>query len=97
VLYNAAREGARYASVHFDDSVNRTADVTSYIQTRIPGLDAADLNITIYWNESSGTTTPSHVTIILNYPFDPITPVIAEILGADPFVIGTRSNMNLEY
>jgi len=98
VLYNAAREGTRYASVHFDDeSGDRTAEVISYIHTRIPGLEPANLNVAVTWTNVTDPLTPSYVSITLTYPFDPITPVIGEILGADPFVIGTRSTMNLEY
>ena len=97
VLYNAAREGARYASVHFDDTANRTAQVTSYINTRIPGLDPANLSVAFVWNSGAYPEEPPQVQITLTYPFDPLTPLIAEILGADPFVIGTRSTMNLEY
>lgn len=96
VLYNAAREGTRYASVHFEDTASRTAEVTSYIHTRIPGLESSDLNVNVVWVAVTDPIEPDRVTITLTYPFDPLTPVIAEILGADPFVIGTRSTMNLE-
>jgi Flp pilus assembly protein TadG len=96
VLYNAAREGTRYASVHFEDTANRTAEVTNYIQTRIPGLESSDLNVDVVWVAVSDPIEPDRVTITLTYPYDPLTPVIAEILGADPFVLGTRSTMNLE-
>ena len=95
VLYNAAREGTRYASVHFEGTP--TAEVSDYIKTRIPGLDPANIEFDIVWNAGSYPELPPRVAVRLYYPFDPITPLIENILGAETIVISTRSTMNLEY
>ena len=96
MIFNAAREGTRYASVNFSDTANRNADTTTYIQSRVPGLDPAQLSITFNWVDTATYDDPGRVTIVVTYPFDPITPFIAGILGADPLTIGTQATMNLE-
>lgn len=98
VIYGAVREGARYASVNFEDSFSRTSEAAAIIRDRVPGLDPVDLTVTISWNDNTGQLDePGRVTVEASYPFDPITPFIGQLLGADPFTIGTRATMNLEY
>lgn len=97
VIFNAAREGTRYASVHFDNAATRSAETTTYIHDRIPGLDPGLLSVVFNWVNNPTFGEPDRVTIVLSYPFDPITPFIAGILGADPFIIGTQATMNLEH
>jgi Flp pilus assembly protein TadG len=95
VLFNAVREGGRYASVN-SQAANKTTLVTNYIHTRVPGLEPADVSISINWIVTPGKDIPDRVTIILTYPFDVITPFIGSIIGADPWIIDTTATMNLE-
>jgi len=101
VIFNAVREGTRYATIPQSDGTHRPdVDVKNYIRTRVPGLDTsllADDKITITWSSLDITGEPERVTIAISYDFDPITPFIENILGGgDLFTIGTQSTMNLE-
>ena len=92
VLSNAAREGARFASVKFSDT-NRDDLIDTYIQTRIPGIDPIPvLTTNIDWHLQN--TKEISVTLSLSYPFDPL---IGEIIGINPITLGARSSMMLEY
>lgn len=99
VLFNAAREGARYSvtKTSLDVKIVSTRNdlITTYIRSRVPGLEENDITVNIQW--IAVTDEPDRVVITLTYPFDPITPFISALLGADPFTIGARSTMNLEY
>lgn len=98
VIFNAAREGARYASVHFQDSASRTNEVIAYIGTRTPGIVVDPNDITVNWVEPGVIGEPDWVTVAISYDFDPITPFIEGILGGgDLFTIGTQATMSLEY
>jgi hypothetical protein len=74
----------------------RETNIRNYIRQRVPGLVANDVTITINWI-ATPVDVPDRVEILLMYPFDPITPFIAGIIGADPLMLNTRSTMNLEY
>jgi len=95
VLFNAAREGGRYASVNAK-TANKTTLVENYIRTRVPGLEPADVSINIQWAGIGGADNPDRVTITLSYPFDIITPFIGGIIGVDPWIMDTTATMNLE-
>ena len=102
VIFNAAREGTRYATIPQSDGTQKTdADVKNYIRTRVPGLDTsilADDRITITWAFLDISGEPDRVTIAISYDFDPITPFVENLLGGgDLFPIGTQATMNLEF
>jgi Flp pilus assembly protein TadG len=100
LLQNAAREGARFSvtknSLDVKNIATRETNIRNYIRQRVPGLVANDVTITINWI-ATPVDVPDRVEILLMYPFDPITPFIAGIIGADPLMLNTRSTMNLEY
>ena len=90
VLSNAAREGARFASVHHDDPDTRENQIDAYILTRVPGLDKSTKLITDFtWWQPTDSKEIS-VTVTLSYTYGAILPFF-------PSNLNTRSSMNLEY
>jgi Flp pilus assembly protein TadG len=74
-----AREGARYASVHgpqyaADSAAVYATDATvlAHIEPLAVGLDNTKLSCTVTWNPNPPlTTTPSTVTVQINYDWVP--------------------------
>ena len=98
VIFNAVREGARYGSVHFQDEGTRTAEVKTYINSRVPGITINLDDVIVNWVQPGVIGEPDRLTVAISYDFDPITPFIEGLLGGgDLFTIGTQATMNLEY
>jgi len=98
VIFNAVREGARYGSVHFQDESTRTAEVKTYINSRVPGITINSDDVIVNWVVLDVIGEPDRLTVALSYDFDPITPFIEGLLGGgDLFTIGSQATMNLEY
>jgi Flp pilus assembly protein TadG len=77
-LDHAAREVARYASVHSEDSGKPVtlADLTRYARNRAVGLSADHLTVNARWSPSN--TTGSTVQIDLVYQFSPVVSIIPD-------------------
>jgi len=107
-LTNISREGARYGVVHpcDDDGVIAAA------KEKAIGIDPNDLIFNIppalphMWNppDCSATDPPGRGTVIVSVSFEfiPITPFIADILGAEEeegrkfIILNSTANMYLE-
>ena len=88
-IFNAARDGARYGSVHPEAPSDEVIDRVEY------WLDALDPSKTTI-STSCSTETMSCVTV--SYSFDAVTPIIGLFLGGDnQITLGTRSRMPFEY
>jgi Flp pilus assembly protein TadG len=83
VIYNAAREGARYGIIHPAD----TSGIQAAARELAVGLNAADLTITV--------THPSSTTIQVNvlYRFRIITPLVELFLGRNQINLSSTAVM----
>jgi Flp pilus assembly protein TadG len=82
-LANAAREGARYCALHPGDATGTLAQA----QREVSGTVAS---VT-----SSGCTNPGRgqpVTITVQAPFAPVTPLIGNLVG-NPMTVGAAATM----
>lgn len=93
VLYNAVREGARFAVVG-DPNSNATGIKDKVIE-RAYGLDLDPGEITVIW--SNPNTPPVIVTVGAEYDYDPITPFIAAFLPGNSLTIDVEATMRLEF
>ncbi len=66
-LASAAREGARYATVHPDATSSQIAAVAKGL---LAGLDTAAMNVTLSWPDAD------HVQVEVTYTFHPTSPWI---------------------
>lgn len=89
VLYNAAREGARYAIIYPDD----TAGIEAAVHRLAVGLDPSVLTIT-----TTVTTMPNEdrVQVALSYSFTPVTPLVANFFGASEVPLASQATMRVE-
>ena len=90
VLYNAAREGARYGVVNSTD-VSVGADIVTTVRAWVVGLDPDALTITSVVNPDADT-----VQVTITYEFAPVTPLIADFFNSDPVIITAQSTMRIE-
>ena len=84
VIYNAAREGARYGIIHPDDVV---------------GIEAAARDLAIGLDQSKLTINPATIIsdtihVEVHYAFEPVTPL--GLFSIDDFDLHTRSTMLIE-
>ena len=89
-MSNAAREGARYGSIHVSeiiaDDANLCNQVVSWSIAVVLTCDDVDTVVDII-NKT--------VTVTVSYNFDPVTPLIANFFPSQ--VLTARSTMTLEY
>ena len=90
-IEHAARESARYASLHGADSVSVATEtsVASYAGDRATGLNTGAMNVTVTWAGNSNAT-GSTVTVEVDYDFDLL---LSGFLGFDPVTIESSSTM----
>lgn len=87
-IANAARDGARYGSVHPEAPTN---EIIARVEYWLAALDDSNTDIVIC---STGETSCVTVT----FTFEPVTPIIGQFLGEDnQITLGTKSSMPLEY
>jgi Flp pilus assembly protein TadG len=90
-MSNAAREGARYGSIHLEE-----ADLDTTICNRVINwsvavpLTCVDVNTVLDFNTET-------VVVTVTYPFQPVTPFIANLFGSPTVDLTARSTMFLEY
>ena len=84
-LNNAAREGARYASVHPTD----VSGITSAVKTRTVVGDQTNLSVTVSYPDGT-TSADSRVKVSVSYP----VPVFAPAWPA--LTLSTASTMRVE-
>jgi len=90
-IEHAARESARFASLHGADAVSVATEtsVASYAGDRATGLNTGAMNVTVTWASNSNAT-GSSVTVEVDYDFDLL---LSGFLGFDPVTLGSSSTM----
>jgi uncharacterized protein (UPF0333 family) len=84
VIYNAAREGARYGIIHPDDVVG----IEAAARDLAIGLDQSKLII------NPATIISDTIQVEVHYSFEPVTPL--GLFSIDDFDLHTRSTMLIE-
>lgn len=77
-LSNAVREGTRYAIVNSPTSGTYTTDVQDTIKSYAGALDASLIQFPTF---TMPTPTNHYITIVVTYPYRPITPGLTLLLG----------------
>jgi len=94
VLYNAAREGARYGVITPADGVITpaySAGIETAVRNLAIGLDPGLLTVNSTYNSSTGT-----IQVTLTYEFSAVTPLIGALFATDPVIITAQSTMRTE-
>lgn len=90
-MNNVVREGARYGSIHLEDSgVNNT--VCGLVTSRAIGVNISCDDVTTSFDFNEGTV---KVTVV--YPFVPVSQIITGIFGLNQLDLEVSSIMQLEY
>jgi Flp pilus assembly protein TadG len=89
-IHNAAREGARYASIHHNTATSNEIAAAARVLTT--GLDPDVLII------STSYPTTEIVQVTVSYQFTTATPIITRLLGSldNTFTLSSRATMHLE-
>lgn len=88
VVNSAAREGARFAIAHVDDS----AAIINRVEDSITGLDPNSLEVIVSHPDATS------VRVQVTYTFAPITPLIANVISNDGvLVLSSTATMYTEY
>lgn len=89
-VHNAAREGARYASIHHNSATS--TEIAQAARQLTVGLDSNFLVI------STSYPTSEIVQVTVSYQFNPATPIITRLLGSpnNTFTLTSRATMRLE-
>ena len=102
-IHNAAREGARYSIVHYDRnpvsfSIAQKNAIRNVVQEKAVavGLLISDITVDLRYYSSNDKYTSE--VCVNDYPFSPITPLIADVLGAGGNILmSSCSEMQMEY
>jgi Flp pilus assembly protein TadG len=89
-IHNAAREGARYASIHHQTAT--TTEIADAAKQLTTGLDPVLMSISTSYPSSET------VQITINYQFATATPIITRLLGSadNTITLSSRATMRLE-
>lgn len=90
-MQNAAREGARYGSVH-PDEVGVEATICNRVTSFAVGLYLLCDDVATTFNFVTGI-----VKVTVSYAFTPVTPLIESLIGAETITLQASSIMQLEY
>jgi len=90
--HNAAAEGARYASVHWNDG----AGITQAAKRLTAGINATVSSPSFFDQDADGNS--DIVTITVNCPFQAATPILGRLLGAadNTILLHGKATMRLE-
>jgi Flp pilus assembly protein TadG len=94
VIFNAAREGARYGIVHqqHDNSIpSDTAGIEAAVKDLAIGLDQSQLTITVMSPIISET-----IKVSVIYRFELVTPIAILFKNNGYFLLHTSSSMKIE-
>jgi hypothetical protein len=98
-VHNAAREGARFAVVHWGDPM-RTVHTIEAVERLTAGLHADEISVSVQFTDSPSDedSTEDTVLVIVNYQFTAATPILARLIGPDVDTIdmSSRAHMRLE-
>lgn len=78
-LSNAVREGTRYAIVHPTVTAQDITDIKDTVRSYAGALDPSLINFPTF---TVPTSTNHYITIVVTYPYQPITPGLILILGS---------------
>jgi hypothetical protein len=91
-MYNAAREGARYGSVH-PAEVGLETTICNLVVDRAIAVDlTCDPVGDIVLDFVTGT-----VTVNISFSYTLVTPIVGTLLGINPINMSTSSTMEMEY
>jgi len=90
-IFNAAREGARYGSVHPDET-DVEASICSQVTDWAVDLGLTCANVATAFDLVAGT-----VEVTVSYSFTPVTPLVQVLLGSPSILLTTSSIMQLEF
>ena len=90
MLHHMAREATRYASVRGAESNNPVteADIQTYVQNRIIGMSAGDVNVAATWTPSNSSGGTVLVELDYTYSF-----LLGKAVGLDPLALQGESSM----
>lgn len=104
VIFNAAREGARYAILSDAESLD-SAGITSAAKQHIVGLDPANVHVTVTaladtadLDEDGITDEVLQVRVTVTTSFSAVTPLTIPFLGSSNMItLRSSSTMRLEH
>ncbi len=85
-LHNSVRDGARYGIISPTDA----AGIRSVVLDKAVGLDPADLVISVV------QPNPETIQVGATYEFTAVSPVVAAMIGGNPWEVGSQSTMRVE-
>jgi Flp pilus assembly protein TadG len=88
VIYNAAREGARYGVIDYTD----TPGIVAAAENLAVGLDTSALDVSTFVNGPP----PTNIRVTVTYQFIPATPMVAALFGSSTITLTSQSTMQLE-
>jgi Flp pilus assembly protein TadG len=94
VIYNAAREGARYGIVHQLESntvPNDIEGIENAVIDKAVGLNLSDLTISV-----ASPITSNTLQVFVDYRFEPVTPLANNFLSDGHIDLRTSSTMLIE-
>ena len=85
-LHNSVRDGARYGIISPTDAVG----IEALVRTKAVGLDPIDLTVIV--------VQPNQETIQVGatYEFTAVSPIVAALIGGNPWEVGSQSTMRVE-
>lgn len=85
-IQNAAREGARYGTVHPDNA----ASIVNETRRLISGLNPSNLTVT------ADNPTTDQVRVQISYTFFPASPILSMLQGTNSITLNSRAVMYIE-
>lgn len=98
VMYNAVREGARFATVKDPDpdgSLGIKSQINNKVLDMALGIDLDSTDVTISW--TGVDVTPNFVTVSASYDYYPITPIVSAFLPGNKLDLDVQTSMRLEF
>jgi Flp pilus assembly protein TadG len=94
LIYNAAREGARYGIIHPDDP----AGIESVVRNKAILSDLLPENISTVQLDLDGDASDTEaIQVSVSYQFMVVTPIITVLAGSSEFTFNTQSTMQIEH
>ncbi len=85
-LHNSVRDGARYGIISPTDA----AGIVSVVFDKAVGLDPADLVVTVVQPNQE------IIQVGATYQFTAVSPVVAALIGGNPWEVGSQATMRVE-
>lgn len=85
-IYNAAREGARFAVIQ----PGNFSGIDAAARRITAGLNQTDLNVSTAWPG------PTAISVVVTYRFTPVTPIVSTWLGSGRVTLTSQATMQLE-